>query len=187
MDANTPFGLTLFQKQRKDSQVLKDLLQLLKTQARGKAAPFAYVEAENSLLPHLTLWENLQLVTGQGSWREYQQSVRPEYRPLVNLITRPEALAREAEHWEKFTVSLLKGLMSTGHLLVDMNEDLLSPLIIQNFKKTLISVAHERQIYLASAVSGLWLDCAHSLVCRQDYVFVTSPLNAALVKRHWAA
>lgn len=168
-------------------QVLKDLLQLLKTNFQGRSPSFAYVSSENSLLPHLSLWENLQLVSGHGSWKEYAQSIKPEWEPLVRLIGRPDIDAVRAENWEKFTVSLLKGLLGPGHLLLDMNEDHLSPFIIQNLKHTILTIPTERQTYLATAVSGLWLDCAHSLVSRKEYEFVTQKLDASLIKKHWAA
>lgn len=187
MDTINPFGLYLYQKERKDLQVLKDLLQLLKTNSNGRVSAFAYVEAENSLLPHLSLWENLQLVVGHSSWKEYAQTVKPELNPLLRLILNPDLAAKEAQIWEKFTISLLKGLMGQGHLLIDMNEDLLSPLIIQNFKQTILAAAGDRHIYLATATSGLWLDCAHSIVTRKNYDFVTQKLDQALIKRHWVA
>lgn len=189
MDQPNSFGLYLFQKDRKDSQVLKDLLQLLKTNFQGKSLAFAYVSAENSLLPNLSLWENLQLVAGHASWKEFSQSTKPEWESLVRLITRPDLLAKHAENWEKFNISLLKGLIGQAHLLIDMNEDQLSPLIIQNLKKTILGTVTtpDRQIYLASAVSSLWFDCAHSIVSRKEYEFITQKLDASLIKRHWVA
>jgi ABC-type branched-subunit amino acid transport system ATPase component len=187
MNRTNPFGLYLLQKERKDQHVLKELLQLLKTNSNGRVSTFAYIEAEMSLLPDLTLWENLQLVVGPSHWKEYTRSLKTELQPLTKLIAQPDKLANKALPWEKFTVSLLKGLMSPGHLLIDVNEDLLSPLMIQNFKKTILSVADERQIYLASANSGLWLDCAHSLVNKNEHLFEVQPLDSVLIKRHWIA
>lgn len=187
MNLSQPFGLYLYQKERQDQQVLRDLLQLLKTSFQGKSSAFVYISSENSLLPHLTLWENLQLVSGHGSWREYSHSVKPEWNSLVRLISRPDLLARDAENWEKFTISLLKGLMGPGHLLLDMNEDHLSPFIIQKLKHTVLALPSERHIFLATALSGLWLDCAHTLVTRKDYHFISQKLDHGLIKRHWAA
>jgi ABC-type branched-subunit amino acid transport system ATPase component len=186
MDSLKPFGLYLLKKERKDLQALRDLLQLLKSNSSGRKASFAYVEAENSLLPHLSLWENLQLITGHSRWEEFVRTAKSEWILLIRLITHPERIAAKAENWEKFTISLLKGIISEGHLLIDMNEDVLSPLIIQNLKRTIISVANEKQIYLASATSSLWLDCAHSLVSKKEYKFITQQLDQGLIKRHWA-
>jgi ABC-type branched-subunit amino acid transport system ATPase component len=188
MDLVKPFGLQLYHKDRKDLQVLKDLLQLLKSHSKGKIVSFAYIEAQTSLIPTLTLWENLQLVTGGKSWKEFEATAIPDCAALFRLLKNPDTLAQSAEAWEKFCISLLKGILSPGkNLLVDMNEDLFSPLLVQNFKKTFLSLASERNIYLASATSGLWLDCAHSIVVKNQYEFCIEELNQDLLKRHWVA
>lgn len=188
MDINHPFGLYLFHKERKDLHVLKELLQFLKTNCRGRAASFAYVEAQTSLIPNLSLWENLQMVVGCHNWMEFMQALSPQWQPLARLLRDTDRLASSAEVWEKFCISLLKGLHGPGNnLLVDMNEDLLSPLMVQNFKKTLISTAKDRHIYLATANTSLWLDCAHTLVTRKDYEFVSETLDHEKVKLHWVA
>jgi ABC-type branched-subunit amino acid transport system ATPase component len=188
MDLTKPFGIQLYQKERKDYHVLKDLLQLLKSQTKGKNVSFAYVEANTSLIPDLTLWENLQIVTGGTSWEEAEATLKPEYAALFRLIRNPDTMSQEVEAWERFCLSLLKGILSPAHsLLVDMDEDLFSPLMVQNFKKTFLSLASERKIYLASATSALWLDCAHSIVTRSNFEFVTEELDQELLKRHWVA
>lgn len=187
METTRPFGLFLFQKERQDHQVLKDMLQLMKSNCRGRSTGFAYVEAQTSLIPGLSLWENIQLVVGTKSWSDFLQTLSPQWEALARLLRHPEKLSEHAEQWEKFCVSLLKGLHSPGtHLLVDMNEDLISPLMVQNFKKTLIVAAKERHIYLASANPSLWLDCSHTLITRKNFEFVSESLDQEMVKLHWA-
>jgi ABC-type branched-subunit amino acid transport system ATPase component len=183
-----PFGLYLFKKETQDSKVLKELLQFLRTTVPAKNASFSYIEAETSLHPHLSLSENLQLELGFESWKDFQKTMRPEWQALVTLLQRPEIKAQECEVWEKFVVSLLKGVMSPSkNLLIDMNEDLHSPFLIQNFKKSVLKATQEKTVFLATANSSLWLDCAHTIVGRKDYLFDIQTLNAEMVKKYWAA
>lgn len=187
MDMSSQSGFYLYQKQEGDFHVLKDLLHLMKfsTPKRGQ---FFYVEGENSLLPHLTLIENLQLVAPFESWRDFVGLLNPEYRSLVNLIQKPGRLASEAETWEKFLVCLLKGLVSPSeHFLINMNEEGLSPFMVKKFKETLILLSTKKTVFLATKHTSLWLDCAHSLVRRNDFKFEVEVLNAQLVKKHWEA
>lgn len=188
MDISKRYGLCLYQKEKKDSLVLKDLLQLLRTQRPGKASSFAYVEAGSSLLPGLSLWENLKLEAGGTEWNEFKHQVKPEWKPLVTLLSRPEIYVEQADAWEKFAISLLKGVLGPArHLLIDMNEDLLSPFMIQVLKKVCCMAANQdKEIFLASASSSLWLDCAHSLIVRRGFHFVTEELNEQELKLHWA-
>ena len=188
MDSSKPLGLYLFKKETQDAKALKELLQFLRSSAPGKSHSFSYIEAENSLHPHLSLWENLQLETGFSSWKEFNQGLKPELSPLVNLLRRPELKAAHSETWEKFIVSLLKGLLTpTQNLLIDMNEDVLSPLLIQNCKKSIFEVTKDKSVYLATANSSLWLDCAHTLVDRKEYKFEIQSLDSAVLRKHWIA
>jgi hypothetical protein len=188
MDQMKSWGIAIYTKEKKDQQVLKDLLQLLRSQSASKSVSFAYIEAEGSLLPNLSLWENLQIVTGGTTWREFSMSVSDEWRPLVQLIRNPDQLSMNSLPWEKFTISLLKGLLvSNQSLLIDMNEELLPPLMIQNFKKIFLKATDHRQIYLASAQTAVWLDCANSVVSRKSYEFIVEKLDSERIKRHWVA
>lgn len=183
-----PYGLYLFKKENKSSVVLRELLQLLRTTTPTKGHSFSYIEAETSLHPNLSLWENLQLEIGPIHWNDFYRNLNSEWLPLANLLRRPDTLASEAQTWEKFLVSLLKGMMLTSQsLLIDMNEDLLSPLIIQNFKKTILEVTKEKTVYLASANTSLWLDCAHSVVGRNGYKFEIETFDSNQIKKHWAS
>lgn len=188
MDSSKPLGLYLFKKETQDAKALKELLQFLRSSAPGKSHSFSYIEAENSLHPHLSLWENLQLETGFSSWKDFNQGLKPEWSALVSLLRRPELKAAHSETWEKFIVSLLKGLLTpTQNLLIDMNEDLHSPLLIQNFKKSIFEATKEKSVFLATANSSLWLDCAHTLVDRKEYKFETQSMDSAVLKKHWIA
>jgi ABC-type branched-subunit amino acid transport system ATPase component len=185
MDSSSQSGLYLFQKQDGDFHVLKDLLHLMKI-STSKKGQFFYVEGENSLLPNLTLTENLQLVTPFENWRDFPALLNPEYRSLVNLIQRPGRPASEAETWEKFLVCLLKGLATPSeHFLINMNEETLSPFMVKKFKETLMLLSSRKTVFLATRHTSLWLDCAHSLVRRNDFKFEVEVLDAQLVKKHW--
>jgi hypothetical protein len=189
MDMSKRYGMCLYQKEKKEVLVLKELLQFLRTNNPGRSASFAYVEAGSSLLPGLSLWENLKLETGGADWSDFRRDLKTEWLPLVNLLKRPDLPVGEAQEWEKFSISLLKGVLGPSrHLLIDMNEDILSPFMIQAMKKACcLAAGEEKQITLASASSSLWLDCAHSLVTRRGYEFVTEELNEEILKLHWTA
>ncbi len=188
MMTEKPFGLYLYKKQSLTQPALKDLLQFLKTVAPAQANSFSFVEGETSLHPHLSLWENLQLETGAGCLYEFQATLSSENSALVNLLQKPAVLCREAQTWERFLVSLLKGLIAPSrNLLVDMNEELLSPHLIQSFKKNLLLAATTKTVFLASANTSLWLDCAHSLVGRKEYRFEIETLDGEIIRKHWIA
>lgn len=187
MNSEKQFGLYLFKKESQDHKVLKDLLQFVRSHSPSKRHSFSYIEAETSLHPHLSLWENLQVETGSSNWKEFQQGLKPEWQSLVKLLKDPAGLSRDSETWERFLVSLLKGLVSPSHnLLIDMNEDLLSPFMIQQFKKSLLLATQEKNVFLASAHSSLWLDCAHSLVGRKEFKFEIEALNVENLRLKWA-
>ena len=187
MNSTSPLGLYLLKKESTEQTVLKDLLQFLRTNAPGKGNSFSYIEANTSLHPHLSLWENLQLEVGATSWKEFQLGLNSDTLPLVKLIRDPMLLTSKAECWEKFLVSLIKGLMSPSQsLLIDMNEDLLSPFMIQQFKKCILEATKGKSVYLASGHSSLWIDCAHTLVGRKEYRFEIESLDVEILKLKWA-
>jgi ABC-type branched-subunit amino acid transport system ATPase component len=188
MGKNQLNGMTLFHKTRPEDLVLKDLLRFLKTVNRGKNSAFFYVEAETSLLPHLDLWENIQLVSGSSTWKDFKGQLTGELLACANLLTQPHILASEAEPWQKFLVSLITGMLSPApYLLIDMNENLYSPLILQNLKKQIGNLTQTKDILLTSSNTSLWLDSAHRIVCQKGFEFeiekldeeLTAPLKAA--------
>lgn len=188
MTTETKFGLYLFQKPSQEQKVLKDLLQFLKTLSPGKKSSFSYIEAETSLHPQLTLWENLQLEAGVSSWNDLQHCLKPDQLALLNLLKSPDQKSEDSEFWENFTVSFLKGLINPSqHLLIDMNEKLLTPFMIQNFKKIVLHTTQYKTVFLASANSSLWLDCAHTLVDRKEYKFELQNLDSESIRKNWVA
>lgn len=188
MTTETRLGLFLFQKPSQEHKVLKELLQFLKTLAPGKKSSFSYIEAETSLHPDLTLWENLQLESGASSWQDFCHSLKPDQIALLNLLKSPDQKSQDSEFWENFTVSLLKGLINPSqNLLIDMNENLLTPFMIQNFKKIVLQTTQYKTVYLATANSSLWLDCAHSLVDRKEYKFEIQNLDSESIRKYWVA
>lgn len=187
MTIERPFGVYLFKKKSAEHTVLKELLQFLRTVTPSQSSSFSYIEASTSLHPNLSLWENFQLETGASNWKEFQQSLSPECAALVNLLKEPAVKCKDAEVWEKFLVSLVKGMIGPSrNLLIDMNEDKLSPFIIQHFKRSVLSSVQNKTVFIASANTSLWLDCAHSLVDRRDYEFQIENLSQE-IKKHWIA
>lgn len=190
---NPVFGFYLFPKaltttSGQQSIILKEMLQFLKTQNKGRTTAFSFVESETSLIPHLTLWENLHVFSGSTSWKEFAEQLEAEWQPLVNLIHEPNRQASEASAWERLTISLLKAAWTqTPHVFVDMNEDLHSPFNLMIFKKMLLNLAQQKHVYIASTNTSLWLDSIHSLVTRDGYEFKIMELDQSLVRRHRVA
>ena len=181
-------GLYLYQKEFQDAKVLKEMLQFLRTTQKSTAHSFSYIEAELSLHPNLSLWENLKLETNVSNWYELKNGLKPECHALVDLLNSTERKATDTKSWEKLVISLLKGMMNPSqHLLVDINEDVLDPFIIKSIKYALMSSTRDKSIYLASSHSSLWLDCCHTLVKKVEYRFETELLDAERIKKHWAA
>lgn len=182
-----PAHFYLFSKANSDETSLKDMLQFLRSKAPGKTLQFAYVETNSSLIPHLSLWENLHVVLGGSSWKEFTAKLESEWSPLINLIQDPNLKASDASPWERLIVALLKGtLIQAQHILIDMNEDLHSPLNLSNFKKVLVHMAQQKNIMIATSQPAIWKDAATAVISRQGYEFIIEDLKAAPVKRRSA-
>ncbi len=188
MMTNDQTGFFLFQKSQGTDTALKDMLQFLRAKSPGKSLQFAYVEAETSLLPYLTLWENLHVVVGGSNWKEFISMLEVDWQPLVKLIKDPDIIASAASPWERLTISLIKAtLVKSQHILIDINETIYSPLNILNFKKMLITIAQQKNVYIATSNTTLWLDSSHGLIKRDGYEFVVETIVPEKVKRHRTA
>lgn len=188
MNLEKPFGLYLFQKPSEEILALKDMLQFLKSSSPGKRHSFAYIEAETSLHPHLTLWENLQIETGPGTIKDYSYNLAPSQLALIRLLKDLDKKAQEAEVWEKFITSFIKGQINPAqNLLIDLKESILSPFMIQKMKQTIVDASKEKNVFVASAHASLWLDCAHTLVERKDFAFESKTLDAHALRKYWAS
>lgn len=175
-------GISIYLKENPNHSVLRDLMQIHKTQCpRG---PFAFI-ASDSLLPGLTLWENLKLATNGDTWAEILNTSGTEVSALMRLIKNPDTLSSSAQPWERFIISLVKGLKSKGNLLIDMKEDELTPLMVMLLKRMFVRI--ERDIILASQISSLWLDCSHRIYSKKEYKIHIEELNCELVSKHWVA
>ena len=163
------------------------MLQFLRTDSPGRSLQFAYVEANTSLIPHLTLWENLHIVSGGTNWKEFVSQLEVDWQPLVKLIKKPEILASEADSWDRLTVSLIKAsLIKSQHLIVDIEESQYSPLNLVHFKKMLINLAQRKNILIATSDTTLWIDSSHSLIKKDGYEFVVEKLGTESFKRRSA-
>lgn len=170
------------------SPVLKELLQLCKTVAGGKSSGFSYVHGSSSLIPNLSLWENLQLSCPHELWDDFVKDHHPALTSLIALVKEPYKKAAFATNWECFLISLMKGVLEpTPHLLVDMEEDMFPPFIVKTIKSAIMKSSVEKVVYLSSATTSMWLDCAHSLVKKNGYSFVFEEMNREELRRHWVA
>ncbi len=176
-----PNGLYLYSKIRRDLNVLKELTQFIRSQSPGRNMNFAFVETETSLIPDLSLWENIQIETGIQNWNDLL-APNPDLGPLVNLLKEPNRIASQSEPWERFVTSLLKGMLKpTQNLLIDMNEAALSPFLMKSIKMVLMRNAGDKMIYLATNNTDEWMDCAHSVIYRDGYNFMVTPLPEKIV------
>lgn len=164
--------MKLYAKNRQDSFVLKELLQFIKTTTPGKRPSFSYVETSTSLLPNLSLWENLQLVSGVKEWVDLSSYLSPEYQSLINLIKEPLTTASQAEDWDRMITCLLKGIISNpDFLLIDINEDCFSPLNLQNLKKIVHLLSDDRKVLLATANTAFWEDASKGIITKEGFEF----------------
>lgn len=175
-------GINIYLKDNKSHAVLRDLMQIHKTQ--WSSGPFAFI-ASDSLLPNLSLWENLHIVSGGQNWQDALASASLEEQSLMRLIKNPNILTSQAHGWEKFIISLLKGLKTRGNLLIDINEDELTPMMVQLFKKIFIRL--KRNIIIASGSVSVWLDCSTRIYSKKDYAIHIEELDPELVEKHWSA
>lgn len=188
MNSSKPIGIYLFKKPTQDSSALKELLQFVRSSMPGKGHSFSYIEARSSLHPNLSLLENLKIEIGFNHSKEFYSTLKPEWSSLVKLLQRPDIKTSEAQCWEKFIISLLKGLMiPSKNLIIDINEDLLSPFLIMHLKNSILNSTNEKNVILASANSSLWLDCAHTLVNRHDFKFEMQKMDPVNLKKSWVA
>lgn len=185
MKSSQQLGFYLFSKSKSTDNALKPMLQYLRSHAPGRSLQFAYVESETSLLPHLTLWENLHVVVGGSNWKEFTAQLEADWHPLINLIRDPNVNAGEASCWDKLTTSLLKAtLIQSQHILIDINEADHTALNLMNFKKMLSNIAQKKNVYIATSAPEMWLDSAHTMITKHDYEFVVENLNTDTLKTH---
>ncbi len=187
MNNQDKLGLYLFEKNSKDQTVLRDLILLLKKNSIKKNLSFSYIEAESSLHPELSLWENLRLVTGSAHWREFCQTTSPLIMNLLDHIKNCDQKTSLCTPKEKFVLSFIQGFHQRDYLLIDLNEDILDFKIIHDLKELFINQTHQKKIFLASACTGLWIDCAHSLFQRSEIGFKETNLNINQTKKFEAA
>ena len=188
MNVKKNFGICLFEKDSMEQNALRVLMQLVRSQNLGRALNFSFVEAQSSLLPDLSLWENIQLELGGQAWGDLHDNMNASWKYLMNLIIDPNLKASAAQDWERFAVSLLKGIAGkNNHLLIDVNEKLLSPLVLKHFRSVIMESAEQKNIYVASAHTSVWLDCAHAIVKRKTFEFETEILDLENIKKHWVA
>ena len=181
-------GFYLFQKSQGSDTALKEMLQFLRAESPRKSLQFAYVEGETSLLPYLTLWENLHVAVGGSSWKDFIAQLEVDWQPLVKLIKDPHQTASAATPWERLTISLIKAtLIKSQHILIDINEDIYSPLNLLNFKKMLVIIAQRKEVYIATSDTTHWLDSSQGLIKRNGYEFELEVLAPQKTKRHRSA
>jgi hypothetical protein len=177
-------GFYLFHKSRSSDSTLKVMLQFLKSHGPNRSLQFAYVESETSLIPHLSLWENLQIMNGAANWNEFVANFESEWQPLLNLIQNPDLMASAAGPWERLTISLIKAtLIKSNHILIDIDESMHSHLNLANFKKMLNTISEYKNIYIATSDTSQWVDSAHSLITRDGYKFVVESVTIDGSKR----
>lgn len=179
------FGLVILEKKSTDLNVFKDLVHLMKHRS-GRRETFCFVDDSTGLIPHLSLFENVQISTHIEYWREVTGLIPEEYHSWINLIQKPHLIASEAQGWERMVVGLLKGLLTpTDTFLVHIKEEDLSMFMMKSFKDLFLKVAEKKNVYLATNAPGFWLDSATCLVQRSGPLFASQDLNQDLLRKNW--
>lgn len=187
MQKTQKFGLVLYEKKTTDLNVFKDLVHLMKHRS-GRRESFCFVDDSTGLIPHLSLFENVQISSHIEFWREVNALIPEEYHSWINLIQKPHLTASEAQGWERVLVGLLKGLLTpTDTFLVHIQEGDLSMFMMKSFKELLLKVAESKNVYLATSAPGFWLDSASCLVQRVGPKFNSQDLNHDLLRSNWKA
>ena len=164
------------------------MLQFLRTHAPGKSVQFSYVECETALIPHLSLWENLQMVVGGQNWAEAISHMVPECRSLASLIQDPHTPGHEASNWERFTLGLMKGIQTNSpNLLIDLNEGQHSLFNLSNLKRILPQISEKQKVFLSSTDSTHWVDISHGIIKKNGYKFFVEELTSAKIKSRHSA
>ncbi len=185
MQTPQKFGLVILEKKSTDLNVFKDLVHLMKHRS-GRRETFCFVDDSTGLIPHLSLFENVQISSNIEFWREVTGLIPDEYHSWVNLIQKPHLTASEAQGWERVLVGLFKGLLTpTDTFLVHIQEGDLSMFMMKSFKELLLKVAEKKNVYLATSVPGFWLDSASCLVQRTGPKFATQDLDPVLLRTNW--
>jgi hypothetical protein len=185
MQTPQKFGLVIFEKKNTDLNVFKDLVHLMKHRS-GRRESFCYIDDSTGLIPHLSLFENVQVSSHIEFWKEINGLIPSEFHSWVSLIQKPHLVASEAEGWERMLVGLLKGLLNpTDTFLVHIQEDALSMFMMKSFKELLMKVAEKKNVYLATSAPGFWLDSATCLVQRSGIKFDSQDLNQELLRVKW--
>lgn len=189
MDRPNLRGFYVYERKTQSaSPVLKELLQLSKTVAQGKIQGFSFVHGHGSLIPNLTLWENLQLSATHELWDDFVKDSHPVIQALIPLLKEPYKRASVSTPWECFLVSLMKGILEpTPNLLVEMQEEMFPAFVVKTIKSTLMKSSVDKTVYLSSSSPSLWLDCAHHLVTRDGYKFHFEEMDEASIRKTWAA
>lgn len=185
MQNSQKFGLVVLEKKSTDLNVFKDLVHLMKHRSNRRES-FCFVDDATGLIPHLSLFENVQISSHIEFWREVNGLIPSEYHSWVNLIQKPHLAASEAQGWERVLVGLLKGLLTpTDTFLVHIQEEDLSMFMMKSFKDLLLQVAEKKNVYVATSAPGFWLDSASCLVQRTGHKFDSQDLNQDLLRAKW--
>lgn len=187
MEKSQKFGLVILEKKSTDLNVFKDLVHLMKHRS-GRRETFCFVDDSSGLIPHLSLFENVQISSHIEFWKEVSGLIPAEFHPWVNLIQKPHVTASEAHAWERVLVGLMKGLVTpTETFLVHIQQEELSMFMMKNLKELLLKVAEKKNVYLATSAPGFWLDSASCLVHREGPRFNSQDLNSELLRSIWKA
>lgn len=187
MQNSQKFGLVVLERKTSDLNAFKDLVHLMKHRSARRES-FCFVDEATGLIPHLSLFENVQITSHIEFWREVSGLVPQEYHSWVNLIQKPHLIARDAEAWERVLIGLLKGIIApTDTFLVSLEEEELSPFMMKSVKELLLKVAEKKNVYVATRAPGFWIDSASCLVQRQGHRFDSQNLDPERLRANWKA
>lgn len=190
------FEIYLFNEQKNllSSSKLNDFLAFLKFHKIGHPYKFSFVSEEASLIPEMTLNQNILIDFSPNSLTEskevqFQDFLKlPENRALEVLyytLELPHELPEQSNAQMKKVCSLIKSLLYEGEFIfLEAPETELSPEILVLFINALKERMTSRKInvLVSSKTPEVWLPHAHSSVERSpDFSFLITALKTPRV------
>ena len=168
---------------------LNEFLAFLKYHKVPQPFKFSFVSKVASLIPEMTLNQNILIDFSPNSLTESKEIQFQEFlkdpknhalEELYNTIALPHEMPSQSNAQMKKICSLIKSLLYEGQFLfIEEPENDLGPETLKLFMAALREHAKQRQmnIFIYSKDLSLWTPLSHKIVERKkDYTFMDSPV-----------
>ena len=189
-EENFEIYLFTYPNETTSSSKLNEFLSFLKFHKVALPYKFSFVAREASLIPEMTLDQNILIDFSPDSLTESKEVQFQEFlgtqknRALQSLYQRielPHELPEQSNAQMKKACSLIKALLYEGQFIfLEEPEHDLSPEALDLFISALKEHVKDRQmnVFIFSKNLTMWMPHAHKMVQRmKDYSFLTSPVS----------